>query len=120
MGFYEDISWESRYNSEINVWAHFFKILFVLCVEMGQVVIQDHLEKGEGFAYILAKIWEADCTPRTQINFNLFSFWGCLKQIKFYYLYYCFFPSFSFYFPKSKITRFENDTQIEAYIAQTK
>ena len=29
MGFYSDISWESRYNIEINVWAHFYKILLV-------------------------------------------------------------------------------------------
>ena len=27
MGFYADISWESRRNIEINVWAHFYKIL---------------------------------------------------------------------------------------------
>ena len=26
MGFYADISWESRWNIEINVWAHFYKI----------------------------------------------------------------------------------------------
>ena len=29
MGFYADMSWESRCNIEINVWAHFYKILFV-------------------------------------------------------------------------------------------
>ena len=29
MGFYEDISWESRCNIEINVWPHFYKILLV-------------------------------------------------------------------------------------------
>ena len=29
MGFYADISWESRCNIEINVWAHFYKILLV-------------------------------------------------------------------------------------------
>ena len=29
MGFYTDISWESRCNIEINVWAHFYKILLV-------------------------------------------------------------------------------------------
>jgi hypothetical protein len=29
MGFYADISWESRRNIEINVWAHFYKILLV-------------------------------------------------------------------------------------------
>ena len=29
MGFYSDISRESRYNIEINVWAHFYKILLV-------------------------------------------------------------------------------------------
>ena len=29
MGFYTDISWESRWNIEINVWAHFYKILLV-------------------------------------------------------------------------------------------
>ena len=28
-GFYVDISWESRCNVEINVWAHFCKILLV-------------------------------------------------------------------------------------------
>ena len=27
MGFYTDISWESRCDIEINVWAHFYKIL---------------------------------------------------------------------------------------------
>ena len=27
IGFYADISKESRCNSEINVWAHFYKIL---------------------------------------------------------------------------------------------
>ena len=27
VGFYADISWESRHNIEINVWAHFNKIL---------------------------------------------------------------------------------------------
>ena len=29
MGFYNDISWESWYNIEIKVWAHFYKILLV-------------------------------------------------------------------------------------------
>ena len=29
MGFNADISWESRCNIEINVWAHFYKILLV-------------------------------------------------------------------------------------------
>ena len=29
MGFYSDISWESRYNIEMNVWAHFYKIFLV-------------------------------------------------------------------------------------------
>ena len=29
MGFYMDISWESRCNNEINVWAHSDKILLV-------------------------------------------------------------------------------------------
>ena len=29
MGVYVDISWESRCNIEINVWAHFYKILLV-------------------------------------------------------------------------------------------
>ena len=29
MGFYADISWESRCGIEINVWAHFYKILLV-------------------------------------------------------------------------------------------
>ena len=29
MGFYADISWESRCNIEINVWAHFYKLLLV-------------------------------------------------------------------------------------------
>ena len=29
MGFYADISWESRWNIEINVWAQFYKILLV-------------------------------------------------------------------------------------------
>ena len=29
MGFYADISWESRWNIERNVWAHFYKILLV-------------------------------------------------------------------------------------------
>ena len=29
MGFYADISWKSRCNIEINVWAHFYKILLV-------------------------------------------------------------------------------------------
>ena len=30
MGFYVDISWESRCNIEIKVWAHFYKILVFL------------------------------------------------------------------------------------------
>ena len=29
MGFYANISWKSRCNIEINVWAHFYKILLV-------------------------------------------------------------------------------------------
>jgi hypothetical protein len=29
MGFYEDISWESRCNIEINVWVYFYKLLLV-------------------------------------------------------------------------------------------
>ena len=29
MGFYADISWESKCNIKINVWAHFYKILLV-------------------------------------------------------------------------------------------
>ena len=29
MGFYGDVSWESRCNIEKNVWAHFYKILLV-------------------------------------------------------------------------------------------
>ena len=29
MGFYANISWESRCNIKINVWAHFYKILLV-------------------------------------------------------------------------------------------
>ena len=29
MEFYADISWESRCNIEIIVWAHFYKILLV-------------------------------------------------------------------------------------------
>ena len=29
MGFYEDISWESKCNIEINVWAQFNKIVLV-------------------------------------------------------------------------------------------
>ena len=29
LGFYTDISWESRCNIEINIWAHFYKILLV-------------------------------------------------------------------------------------------
>jgi hypothetical protein len=27
--FYAEISWESRWNIEINVWPHFYKILLV-------------------------------------------------------------------------------------------
>ena len=30
MGFYVDISWESSCNIEINVWAHFYKVVLVL------------------------------------------------------------------------------------------
>ena len=29
MGFYADISWESTWNIEINVWGHFYNILLV-------------------------------------------------------------------------------------------
>ena len=29
VGFYADISWESRCNIEINVWAHFYEILLL-------------------------------------------------------------------------------------------
>ena len=29
IGFYADISWESRYNIEINFWAHLYKVLLV-------------------------------------------------------------------------------------------
>ena len=29
MGFYADISWESRCNIKTNIWAHFYKILLV-------------------------------------------------------------------------------------------
>ena len=32
MGFYADIFWESRYSSEINVWAFFHQILLILKV----------------------------------------------------------------------------------------
>ena len=40
MGFYTDIPWESRCNIEINVWAHFYKILLVF-----EVPYQPYLRK---------------------------------------------------------------------------
>ena len=51
-----------------------------------QVVIQDHLEKGEGFAYILAKIQGADCTPRTQIDFIQFLMISKANEVLLYYI----------------------------------
>ena len=30
IGFYADIFWESKCNIEINVWPHFYKILFIV------------------------------------------------------------------------------------------
>ena len=45
MGFYTDISCESRCNIEINVWAHFYKILLVFEVPYQPWVIGEAWKK---------------------------------------------------------------------------
>ena len=75
MEFYEDISWESRFNNEIKVWAHFYKILLVF-----EVPYQPQVKGMPGKSYSYQKLVN-DAS-------NLAYFYGshidgivCVKQI---------------------------------------
>ena len=74
-GFYANISWESRCNIEIYVWAHFYKILLVF-----EVPYQPWVKGMSGKSYNYQKLVK-DAS-------NLASFYGshidgivCVKQI---------------------------------------